>query len=419
MDFDIQSIKRKMLIKYPFFGSIVANVDYKENPEIKTAGTDGKTIYYNKDYLNKLTIEQQIFVFAHEVCHIAFNHILRSEGKEIQTWNIATDSVINQLLKKDGLKMVEGIVDIEEAINYNAEEMYEKLLEKNNQEKGPNEKEKQNSNQKPNEKQDNGHDTHSMWDETVKKHNKESKTNNKKNKIENKQEEMQKIGEKEAFKKNREEKKKALEKLKEELSKEVMGYGNTTDSNIRNVTNIGKSKPLIDWRYILKEAINYNVDWSYKNATIEDGVLKANLEEQAIPETEILLDTSNSINETLLKKFLRECKNILKYSKLKVGCFDTKFYGFNEIRNEEDIENMKFIGGGGTNFDIAVNAFSRKAENKIIFTDGEANMPKIPLDVIWIVFSGKKINPKGGKVIQINNKELYNLSDKQLSKKIR
>ena len=145
MDFDIQSIKRKVLIKYPFFGSIVANVDYKENPEIKTAGTDGKTIYYNKDYLNKLTIEQQIFVFAHEVCHIAFKHILRSEGKEIQTWNIATDSVINQLLKKDGLKMVEGIVDIEEAINYNAEEMYEKLLEKNNQEKGPNKKEKQNS----------------------------------------------------------------------------------------------------------------------------------------------------------------------------------------------------------------------------------------------------------------------------------
>ena len=35
MNFDIESIKRKMLIKYPFFGSIVANVEYKANKNIK------------------------------------------------------------------------------------------------------------------------------------------------------------------------------------------------------------------------------------------------------------------------------------------------------------------------------------------------------------------------------------------------
>ena len=58
-----------------------------------------------------------------------------------------------------------------------------------------------------------------------------------------------------------------------------------------------------------------------------------------MPETEIVLDTSGSINEILLKNFLRECKNILQHTKLKVGCFDTEFYGFHEIRTEEDIEN--------------------------------------------------------------------------------
>lgn len=103
------------------------------------------------------------------------------------------------------------------------------------------------------------------------------------------------------------------------------------------------------------------------------------MEEQQSPETEIVLDTSGSINEVLLKNFLRECKNILQHSRLKVGCFDTKFYGFHEIRTEEDIENMKFIGDGGTDFDVAVNAFSRRVENKIIFTDGEAQCLKCPL----------------------------------------
>ena len=37
MKFDIESIKRKMLVKYPFFGSVVANVEYSENKDITIA----------------------------------------------------------------------------------------------------------------------------------------------------------------------------------------------------------------------------------------------------------------------------------------------------------------------------------------------------------------------------------------------
>ena len=133
MRYDIAALKRKMLVKYPFFGSVVASVDYKENKNIGTAGTDGKTIYYNPDFLELLDIDEQTFVFSHEVCHIAFNHILRSEGKDSELWNIATDGVINQFLKKDGLKIVEGGVDIADAINYDAEQLYNKLLEEKQQ----------------------------------------------------------------------------------------------------------------------------------------------------------------------------------------------------------------------------------------------------------------------------------------------
>lgn len=71
---------------------------------------------------------------------------------------------------------------------------------------------------------------------------------------------------------------------------------------------------------------------------------------------------------------------------------------------------MKFPGGGGTNFDVAVNAFSRQVENKIIFTDGEANMPSKPINAIWVVFGKKKINPKGGKVIYVSEDQLMNLT---------
>ena len=133
MKYDIAALKRKMLVKYPFFGSVVASVDYKENKDIPTAGTDGETIYYNPKYLESLSVEEQTFIFAHEVCHIAFNHILRSEGKNPELWNIATDGVINQFLKRDGLKMALGGIDMSEAINYDAEQLYDKLLQEKQQ----------------------------------------------------------------------------------------------------------------------------------------------------------------------------------------------------------------------------------------------------------------------------------------------
>ena len=477
MKYDIVALKRKMLVKYPFFGSVVANVDYKENKDIPTAGTDGEVIHYNPEYLELLSIDEQTFVFAHEICHIAFNHILRSEGKDPKLWNIATDGVINQFLKRDGLKIVPGGVDIAEAINYDAEQLYEKLLQEKQQQSGQGNSQQQSSggsqggnNQQQSQsqqqgnsgsvssqeqekqsqehsggesegdsqkedksKQDVGHDTHSMWEQAVKKHKEQKEKTDKKEslldkllgkdkdkkgkektELEKKQEELESIGEKDAFKKNLEDKKKQLEELKEAISKQAAQAGTSTNRDIRTVNDIGTAKPLIDWRYVLREAIKYDVDWSYKNATLEDGVVSANLEEQPMPETEIVLDTSGSINEVLLKNFLRECKNILQHTKLKVGCFDTEFYGFHEIRTEEDIEKMRFEGGGGTDFDVAVGSFSRRVENKIIFTDGEASMPDMPLDAIWIVFGGKRINPKGGKIIHIDDEQLERLYDYQI-----
>ena len=271
--------------------------------------------------------------------------------------------------------MVEGGVDMAEAINYDAEQLYEKLI-KEKQEQDKNEKgnntQSQSSNgqtgnhgggnstsdtkiqnkddnqssgndkqNKDENKQDVGHDTHSMWEDAVKEYKeKQSKDKGKeslfdklfnkdkkekkeeKNDIEKKQQETEQLGEKEVFKKNTAEKIKQLQELKKSLSEQAMGPGSSTNRDRRNITDIGRAKPLIDWRYVLKEAIKYDVDWSYKNATIEDGVVTANLEEQPMPETEIVLDTSGSIDEILLKNFLRECKNILQHSRLKF-CIET------------------------------------------------------------------------------------------------
>ena len=205
MSTDIDSIKRKLRIKYPTFGSVIANLKFQASKDIETAGTDGKVLLYNPKFLGGLSEEQQIFIFAHEICHVAFEHIFRSEGKDKRLWNIATDSVINALLKQDGLPMVEGGVDIPEAINYDAEEMYNKLLEEEKKQEQQNSQgnQRQHNSQDSQEQQDSqgsqrqqnsqdsqeeqnvqdsqggqnsqsgqeetdiGHDTHSLWDKAI------------------------------------------------------------------------------------------------------------------------------------------------------------------------------------------------------------------------------------------------------------
>lgn len=482
MNIDIDKIKRKMLIKYPFFGSVIANLKYVKDEEVKTAATDGDNIYYSEEFLSKLKPDEQVFVLAHETCHIVFKHVDRRTSKEPVMWNIACDAVINAFLESDGLPVLKDAVKIEGAINYDAEELYEKL----SQRKEENEKSKD-PNGNSNSQQENGNqvksdgsgsqtlqnnsptsesksasdnssnnienanfDTkgiippanHELWKKALKNSNnnknqdnlsdnnkKESNQNNshpnskleaankevdtesdRKKKAKELTKKFANIGEKKAFAQNKIERTKVLEELKKSLAQEASDHGNITNMEKRKVDNIGISKPLIDWRRLLRETITYDNDWSYQNATIEDGCVVPHLEDIPKPVTEIVLDTSGSIDETLLRNFLRECKNIFQTSKVKVGCFDTKFYGFQEIRNINDIDTFPLVGCGGTDFDVAVNAFSKRVENKIIFTDGYANMPSKKVNAIWVVFGDDKINPPGGKVIYIDSAALERLS---------
>ena len=550
MSTDIDSIKRKLLIKYPTFGSVIANLEFKASKDIATAGTNGKVLLYNPKFIDSLSEKQQIFIFAHEVCHVAFEHIFRSEGKDKRCWNTATDAVINALLQQDGLEMPEKTievngelktvkdgVDIPEAINYDAEEMYNKLLEEKKkqeqqsqqgnqgqqdsqgsqgqqnsqdsqeqqgsqgsqgqensqdsqeqqgsqgsqgqqnsqdnqeqqgsqgsqgQENSQDSQEQQNSqgsqgqqnsqnnqgqqkqgnqqgqnSQSQQEETDVGHDTHSLWDKAIEERKKEqqketekkeqeqrqTKKKEKTEKTEGKEQEEKekreseekskfvKQGERETFKQNKIERRKQLQELSRELAnKSSHEAGDGIHREGKKLSDIGIATPLIDWRKLLRQAIRYDEEYTRKNARMRNGYFRHRIEQIPMPEAEILLDTSGSVSEVLLKNFLRECKNILDNSKVKVGCFNTEFHGFTELKRPEDIDNMSFPIGGGTDFNAAVGAFSRKAPNKIIFTDGKAPMPRETVrNVIWVVFGDEKINPKGGKVINITGEQLSRL----------
>lgn len=391
MTCDMESIKRRTLAKYPFFGSLVANLEFQEAPDVLRTETDGEVLFYNPEYMETLDEDGQVFALAHEICHIAFRHISRSEGKNQITWQLATDAVINQLLKKDGLAIVKGAADYPEAIEYDAEEFYELLMQ-----------------DKLEIDLTGGSYDSSRWEDAVDKQKEQEQK--REEEILQELEDVQELIDEMKGKEPAEDEDIDLED--EDLAmfaKKVSDAGNSEDRDERDMEEIGVLPPIIDWRLILRDTVNYGVDWSFTNAVIEDGIVRPALEERPMPETEIVLDTSWSVEEDLLRNFLRECKNILQHSKLKAGCFDTKFYGFQEIKTEKDIDRMTFEGGGGTDFNVATDAFSMRVDNRIIFTDGEAPMPDKTLNAVWIVYGEETIEPKGGTVIHITPEQLDRL----------
>ena len=110
---NIEGVKNSVLSKFPLLGATMSNLKFKEEKRVPTACTDGQTVYYSPDFMKSLSYDEKTFVVAHEVMHVAFDHIKRSKNKDPQIWNIATDAVINQILKEQGLNGIQDMVDMQ------------------------------------------------------------------------------------------------------------------------------------------------------------------------------------------------------------------------------------------------------------------------------------------------------------------
>lgn len=131
----IYETKRRMLIKYPRFGSEIATsrIEFRDDLKYHTAATDGKNVYVDPNYFASLSEDDRLFLIAHEILHIKFMHPLRLKDKngnmkDMEIWNEACDAIINANLERDGFTIRDGYVNRPESLNYTAEEFYEILL---------------------------------------------------------------------------------------------------------------------------------------------------------------------------------------------------------------------------------------------------------------------------------------------------
>lgn len=136
---DILSIcRRDILAKYPFIGSIALRMDMVpvRDLRVRTACTDGNSVYFDIAFLSSLSRDEQTFVLAHEIWHAVMMHLVRRQNRDPQLFNIATDKEVNAMLKNDGLRPpAEVLFPDKDEEGKCAEEIYEMLLKKMKQQK--------------------------------------------------------------------------------------------------------------------------------------------------------------------------------------------------------------------------------------------------------------------------------------------
>ena len=388
---EISKLIRNVFFRYPLFGTIIVNTNFTLTKEHVPAPafTDGKTIYYKEELFTDYSEEEVEFIIAHEILHIALRHIFRNSGKDPDLLNYVEDAIINQLLVQNGQKMPEGLVDVPYALDYSVDELYMKFL--------PNLKEI---------KEWMGANTFhillNMMDEL----------------LNDSLEKSYNMDLQELMNENNTLRSELLDSYKEELKREQENFnigGDGTYSQEFPSVPVGKSKPLIFWDNLLKANVVLSKEPMTSFYEVQaDGIIKK--EEKPTDDdisSEILVDSSGSMQMRKIVEILRECKNILSIGSIKVGFFDTQFYGWHEINNESDIDNLKIIGRGGTNFTLMAETFSPEVDNKIIITDGQGMFPYNRPEVIWLVINRQMPSqnwipdPKNTNIIFIDEKQVF------------
>lgn len=310
-----------LVLQQPFWGNLATRLillDATDREWCKTAATDGRYFYYNRDFISKLDKQETIFLVAHEVEHCVYDHMDRRGSRQPKMWNAAADYVINYELHEHGVGKLpnpatSGVTACFDAKfkGMFAEEVYELLK------------------QDPN-KQFPEFDIHLEPGD---------------GKGEPMTEEEQRV-------------------LGDEIRNAVLqaakgqAAGNVPAGVKRMLKDL--TEPQMNWRQVLElkiqSMIKSDFTWSRcSRKSQSSGIYLPSTKNDFKVEADVAIDCSGSMSEDMLRDLLSEVKGIMQQFgdfKLRVWCFDTAVYGMEEYSpdNLEDIDDYDIKGGGGTDF---------------------------------------------------------------------
>jgi predicted metal-dependent peptidase len=393
----------RVVVDHPFWSSLLLQMGIEQTDRIPTACTDGSKIYYNPEYYEGLTDQQIFTVQVHEVGHPAFGHLWRKGDRDMQKWNMACDYELNNFLMEYNDEEVaagrlapfdfpDGALIDPAFKGKSAEEIYN-LIPDPPQGDGrqPGDQPGGQPGDQPGDQPggqpggqpgDDMSDTGGGMGDFTKPAAKDGNT--------------------EAEWKNRIAQAHNAAKLQ----------GRGSGSIGRAVDRILKGEQ--DWRYILRDLLSAVSADDYDEQRpdrrfLEDDIYLPSLYSEKVGEFVVAVDTSGSVTDELLRKFMGEvqvCLDTVKPQKITVLDCDAQIYQVQEFTEGDYVETFQPKGGGGTDFNPVfdhVAQMSEQPEAVVYFTDGMGDFPKEapPYPVIWVDYGGTTY--PFGEVVRVNS----------------
>jgi len=370
----VSEAKAKLLVDYPYFGTLASRLELRENDNIQSYLSDGVRFEYNDDYLLELSQEELSFALANGAMHAALAYENRQKGRMSWLWQLATDHAINTMLVANGLEApMEVVVDPRFEGMY-AEEIYAILKDEiSNEEYDDDESNETGFNEQDRKKQEQLKDAEGDHDPQKKREQMQ---------VENEYRKQERMAQEEMFEQFAEE---ALEKMNAQgdLPQDIERFFIVTDHS------------KVDWRQELYRAIDRHYYDDYRmmppsKKLLYSGIYLPSLYSDTL-RISIAIDSSGSVDERLLSLFMSEVEAILihfpNYIIDLIVC-DAKIQDYKQIISGEVLE-IEIKGGGGTDFrpvfELIETTFSPPSL-LLYFSDTRGNFPSTePLyPVIWI-----------------------------------
>lgn len=353
---DFSPLKARLLLDYPFFGTIVSGMESIVNDNIESFATKGGKFEYRESFMESLSEGEQIFALCNSALHEALSHTQRRGNRSPWLWNMACDYAINALLIENGFTPPPTITYDKRFGNLSAEEIYHEL-----------------SQEFLDQEQNDRDSDEGRYDEGLDE--------------------------------------KLSRAQREKRSEEAMEKSDPLSEAIHRLIQPHK-KSLIDWRSELHVAIGgyYVSDYTLippSKKLLYDGVYLPGVHSRHL-ELSIAIDSSGSVNEVLLEQFIAEVESITElfgsYTIDLIVCDD-------RIRSHERFERGEAIaytlsGGAGTDFSPVfglIKTWVQPPKLLLYFTDLDGKFPPYepPYEVLWI--APLKSEVPFGRVIELKD----------------